>query len=101
MADQREVRAGVTQVEVGRHSVNDLKKKAANGDRLSKEEQARLMEAERPTKTQDRPTGRVTRTGTQVRTGTEERKHAEKWAERNDVQPEDPERGGPALEEAN
>ena len=72
-----------TEVEVGRFSLNDLRKRAADGDRLSPEEVSRLLEEERPTKTQSRPTGRKTRTGTEVKKESSRRVHAAKWKARS------------------
>jgi len=77
------VAAGRTEVDVPRHNINDLKKRAANGDRLTREELQAVVESERPRKTQVRPTGRVTRTGTEVKPESSRRMHAGKWAARN------------------
>lgn len=81
---ERGVQPAQVEVEVPRHNVNDLRKRAARGDKLSREEVEAIVQAERPTTTQVRPTGRSTRTGTEVNEKAHTRKHAEKWEKRNE-----------------
>lgn len=68
-----------------------------------KQELAEELERDRPVVANVRPTGRVSRTGTQGPTPIVDRsrgRRVDKWVDRNNPQPEDPERGGPAIAQA-